>query len=287
MKLGCLTNGISDDFREACRIMKRDGLVYADIQFAWGKEIGDHSAEENASMKAIMEEYGLVPAVLSRHNFNGLSIRETEKTSPAYQQHLQMFRHTLSLQKYFNARFVRIMSCAKTPLIWGFQGAGRWIAGNNETWPRLLHLLEEPVRMAEEAGVVLAMETGVFGGLNNGYLAGKFVKELGSSNLKILWDPGNCLNSGEEPWPEGYEYVREHLCHVHIKDLKFQRKRYTAEFTPMGQGDMAPFFQDIADALKKDHYEGIISLENCYEPDGNVYQGYLENITLFQEIFGD
>ena len=285
MKLGCITNGISDDFENACRVMSQDGLIYADLQNVWGKAVGSLTHEENVRMKHLMEQYGIIPWVLCRHDFSGLSIKDTELTGGKYQEHIESFKRTLALGKFLETKYIRIMSFSKAPLLWGKEGAGRWLADNNTSWAKLLKLMEHPVRLAEEAGVTLVVETGLFSGLNNGYLAAKFIRDLGSNQLKILWDPANCLYSGEEPWPEGYTYVREYLSHIHIKDIKYNRKKYTAEFTPLGAGDMGPYLCDLAETLRKDNYQGVVTLENCYEPNHNVYAGYEANLQLFKKLF--
>ena len=51
MKLGAITNGISQSFETALKIMKNDGISYAELQFIWDTEICHHTEEENKEMK--------------------------------------------------------------------------------------------------------------------------------------------------------------------------------------------------------------------------------------------
>ena len=52
-------------------------------------------------------------------------------------------------------------------------------------------------------------------------------------------------------------------------------------------GDMAPFLEDIAVGLKKDNYDGVISLESVYHPtDGTFEDGFHASLGKFKELFG-
>ena len=44
-KLGVITDGISRDLERALEVMKEAELEYAELQYLWDKEVGDHDAE--------------------------------------------------------------------------------------------------------------------------------------------------------------------------------------------------------------------------------------------------
>ena len=46
MKLGVITDGISQDLEYALKVMNETGLDHAELQFVWDKEIGDQTPEE-------------------------------------------------------------------------------------------------------------------------------------------------------------------------------------------------------------------------------------------------
>jgi hypothetical protein len=55
----------------------------------------------------------------------------------------------------------------------------------------------------------------------------------------------------------------------------------------MGEGQLGPLFKDMAAALIKDHYEGVISFESVYHPgNGNFEDGFRKCIVKFKNIFG-
>lgn len=56
----------------------------------------------------------------------------------------------------------------------------------------------------------------------------------------------------------------------------------------MGEGQLGPLFDDIASALRKDQYDGVISFESVFHPgNGNFEDGFRKCINKFIKIFGD
>ncbi|MEP1571100.1 MAG: sugar phosphate isomerase/epimerase, partial [Roseibium album] len=87
---------------------------------------------------------------------------------------------------------------------------------------------------------------------------------------------------------EGYEELRGgYLGHVHIKDVLVDTPRATLEVRRMGEGQLADQFQPMADALRADAYDGVISFESVYHPgNGDFEAGFRLCIDRFREIFG-
>ena len=105
--------------------------------------------------------------------------------------------------------------------------------------------------------------------------------------MKILWDPCNALYCTEKPFPDGYEAGKKHIGHVHIKDALIDIAKASVDFRSLGEGDMAPFLIDIANALRTDNYEGIVSLEANYRPDRKDFiDGTRSSIDRFKKLFG-
>jgi hypothetical protein len=49
---------------------------------------------------------------------------------------------------------------------------------------------------------------------------------------------------------------------------------------------MAPSFEPIAQGLKDDGYDGVISLESVYRPDGGTFEdGFKASVGLFKRVF--
>ncbi|NRB31950.1 MAG: sugar phosphate isomerase/epimerase, partial [Rhizobiaceae bacterium] len=78
-----------------------------------------------------------------------------------------------------------------------------------------------------------------------------------------------------------------YLGHIHIKDVLVDTPRATLEVRRMGEGQLADQFQPLADELRADGYDGVISFESVYHPgNGNFEDGFRLCIDRFKEIFG-
>ena len=77
-KLGVITDGISRDFERALQVLTEAGLNYAELQYLWEKEVGDLNDDEMAKAKALIDKYGVGISCISRHNFVGMLVGDTE-----------------------------------------------------------------------------------------------------------------------------------------------------------------------------------------------------------------
>ncbi|PAB61038.1 sugar phosphate isomerase/epimerase family protein [Anaeromicrobium sediminis] len=287
MKIGAITNGCSYDFEEACKILNSTDVKYAELQFLWDKEVGDHTPEEIEKIKELLNTYNLKVSCISRHNFVGLNVMTTEVDDENYKRHMMYLKKTIDMAKELGTNLVRTMTFGKQMVIWGDHGADKWNAGGNKSWDKLLKLFEKPVQLAEDEGIDLVMETGTGAMITSGYLARKLIDDLGTKHLKVLWDPCNSLYCNDILFPDAYYAIRDHIAHVHIKDAHVNIPKATIDFCPIGEGNMAPYLENIANALKKDNYNGVISLENVYRPDnGDYLDGYYIDIKNMKRLFG-
>lgn len=54
----------------------------------------------------------------------------------------------------------------------------------------------------------------------------------------------------------------------------------------LGTGDMAPYLEDIAGALKRDKYQGVVSYESVYMPDNGTFEdGFRESLPAMKQLF--
>ena len=287
MKIGVITNGISEDLEYALKVMNKTGVKYAELQFVWDKQVGDHTPEEINKIKKLVDSYGVKVSCVSRHNFNGLSVMDTEVDDENYNQHMEYLKKTIDMAKTLETRLVRVMTFNKQMVIWGTNGAERWVAGGNKSWNKFLKLFEKPVQLAEDEDVDLVMETGTNAMIVSGYLARKMIEDLGTKHLKVIWDIANSLYCADIPFPDAYAEIRDHIGHIHMKDMKVDIPKATVNFRSLGRGDLAPYLEDIANALRKDNYNGVISLESVYRPDGGTFEdGYYKSIEAMKELFG-
>jgi 3-oxoisoapionate decarboxylase len=135
-------------------------------------------------------------------------------------------------------------------------------APREELIGRVVPMLAEAARAAEDQGVVLALENHI--DFTSQELL-RIIELVGSDNLRVNFDTGNCLRLFEDP-VEAATRLAPYTISTHTKDITTRRKGGSPadNFTwwpacPAGQGviDMP----GVVEALKKGGFDGSLSLE--------------------------
>ena len=287
MKLGVICDGISRDLTHAIDVMDEFDLTYAELQFVGDKEVGDHSAAEITEIDQLLRGRGKPVSCLSRHIFAGTT-SANRPGDALHQKHMDALKRVIDMAHILGAPLVRIMTQKKEQILWGRNGAEKWNVAHG-AWDTMAPMIAPAVDLTKAEGVTLVVETGNGTMVNSNYTARKLIDELDAKDtLKVLWDPGNNCWCHEQAFPDGYEAVRGgYLGHVHIKDVLVDTPRATLEVRKMGTGQLGPMFQPMADAMRADHYDGVISFESVFHPgNGDFEDGFRQCIGLFKEIFG-
>jgi sugar phosphate isomerase/epimerase len=287
MKLGVITDGISRDFAHALEVMDEFGLDHAELQFLWAKEVGDLDAGERKRALELIKRHGKTVSCISRHVFAGMPMT-TRPGDPLHLQHMEGLKRCIDMAHEFGSPLVRIMSGRKEMILFGAHGAEQWNVARGG-WDALLPLIAPAVELARAEGVTLVVETGNGTMINSAWTGRKLIDDLGAKDvLKILWDPANNCWAHETAYPDGYETMTGgYLGHVHIKDVRVDTPKAFLEVRPMGEGQLAAQFQPLADALRRDGYDGAISFESVYHPgDGDFEAGFRTCIDRFKAFFG-
>ena len=287
MKLGVICDGISRDLSHALKVMDEFGLEYAELQFVGDKEVGDHTAQEIAGIKALLQAHGKPVSCLSRHIFAGMT-SANRPGDDLHTKHMDALKRVIAMAHQLGSPLVRIMTPRKEQILWGKGGAEKWNVAHG-AWDAMLPLIAPAVDLARAEGVTLVVETGNGTMVNSNYTACRLIDELNAKDaLKVLWDPANNCWCHELAYPDGYTEVRDgYLGHVHIKDVQVDTPRATLEVREMGQGQLGPLFPAIADALRLDRYNGVVSFESVYHPGkGDFEAGFRASIDLFKNLFG-
>ncbi len=287
MKLGVICDGISRDLYHAIDVMDEFDLQYAELQFVGDTEVGDHSAQQIAEMDKLLRDRGKPVSCLSRHIFAGMT-SANRPGDELHVKHMDALKRVMEMAHVVGSPLVRIMTQKKEQILWGRNGAEIWNVANG-AWDSMAPMIAPAVDLARQEGLTLVVETGNGTMVNSNYTARKLIDELDAKDvLKVLWDPANNCWCHELAYPDGYaELDGGYLGHIHIKDVIVDTPRATLEVCEMGKGQLAPLFQPIADALRTDQYDGVISLESVYHPgNGDFEAGFRRNVELFKAIFG-
>ena len=285
-KLGVITDGISREFEHALSVMNETGLEYAELQYLWEKEVGDLNDAEIAKTQSLLKAHEIKVSCISRHNFAGMLVGDTEVGDGNYNRHMDGLQRCIDMALELGTNVVRIMSFRREMILFGSSGADYWVTSTG-AWDKLLKLLESPVKLAEEKNINLVLETGNNAMVPSAWLGKKLIDDIGSDRLRILWDPANSLYANEPTYPDGWEALKDgYIGHFHIKDAKVNMPHAHVEFCEMGKGDMAPYLDPLANEMKLNNYNGYISLESVYRPDGGSFEdGYRASLPKFKELF--
>ena len=281
LKLGTITDGISRDFEYALDTMVATGLEYVELQYLWEKQVGDLTDADIERVRGLIAARNLKVSCISHHNLSALPV-DTVVVAPAYREHITTLQRCINVAQALGTNLVRIFSFRKEMVLFGAEPVI-----SEGAWATLMNRLEEPLQIADAAGITLVMETAISGNVTSAFLARKLIDALDVPHLKVLWDPCSSLYCTEVPYPDGYEVIREHIAHVHLKDGVVNLPAATFDFCAMRQGQMDPYYNDIVDALKRDGYEGAISLESVYTPVGGTREdGFRASLPVFMELMG-
>ena len=285
-KLGVITDGISREFEHALTVMNETGLKYAELQYLWDKEVGDLNDAEITKAQSLIKSYEMQVSCISRHNFAGMLVGDTEVGDKNYNRHMDGLQNCIDMALELDTNVVRIMSFRREMILFGSMGADHWVTSTG-AWDKLLKLLELPVKLAEEKNINLVLETGNNAMVPSAWLGKKLINDIGSDRLRILWDPANSLYANEPTYPDGWEALKDgYIGHFHIKDAKVNMAHAHVEFCEMGKGDMAPYLEPLANEMKLNNYNGYISLESVYRPEGGSFEdGYRASLPKFKELF--
>ena len=287
MKVSVITNGISQDYETCCKVMQKTGVQYAELQEIYGKRVELLTQEEAEEIRALNEQYGITPVSVTTHAFAGVDVMSLHVGDETYEKHMALLKNGIRVARIVGAPQVRAMPFTKAIVLHGAHGSDQWNAGGNKAWPKFIELYRPIAKLAEDEDITITVENGFNAMIVSGYQCRKFAEELGCDKIKILWDPANALYYGDIPYPNAYNEIKDCLGHVHIKDLNCSIVEGWVDIKNIGHGMMAPYLDDIRTALERDGYDGYVSLENIYRPDGGDFiDGYYLDIEEPKKRFG-
>jgi sugar phosphate isomerase/epimerase len=267
--------------------MDEFGLGQVELQYVWDKQVGELDAAERARVRELVQRHGKRVSCLSRHVFAGLTTANRPGDAQ-HDQHMDGLKRVIEMAHELGGPLVRIMTSKKEMILWGSHGAEIWNVAKG-AWDSMLPLIAPAVELARAEGVTLVVETGNGTMVNSCWTARRLIDDLDAKDvLKVLWDPANNCWAHEQAWPDGYESLKGgYLGHIHIKDVQVDTPKAFLEVRRMGEGQLADQFAPIAQALRADGYDGVISLESVYHPgNGDFEAGFRACIGTFKRIFG-
>lgn len=132
------------------------------------------------------------------------------------------------------------------------------IADPDSVFDRIVDDLQKAISVAKQQDVTLVLENEFSTNIATGTETGKLLKRITDRRLMHNWDPGNCFEAGEQPFPKAWDQLdHSRISHIHLKDAAGKA------WKPIGAGEID--FVGQFQALKAMHYSGTLSLETHYK----------------------
>ncbi len=253
MRLGVITDEVSQDFELALDFAKSYGLDCVELRSAYEKGPFDYTEEDILAIKAISDRYGIPVTAISSPMF------KCEYSEENIKLHTEKFKTLLGFAKILGAKKIRCFDFLK-----------------NESVSRemIRDAYTEAYAAAEADGVTILIESEPT--TNSCCCAdiAELVQVVNRPYFKALYDPGNNIYATDEiPYPDGYLAIADQLGHVHIKDAKRVGGETVATAVGEGEVDYPALFAE----LKRIGYDGDIMLETHYRPAGAIDDATLKN----------
>ncbi|MGQ9554752.1 MAG: sugar phosphate isomerase/epimerase family protein [Anaerolineae bacterium] len=251
-KIAIITDEVSHNFEQALDMIKSWGLKYVELRTVDKVNVVDLDDAGVARVKKLLGEKGLSVVALASPFLK--CYLHQPKAGPAgdaffsqastYEEHLKILNRCGYLAKTFDINMTRCFS------FWREDDPKAVFAD-------VVERLQHSVKLAQEYGLVLAMENETSCNGGTPQEVRDLVAAVDSPTLGVMWDAGNAQWAGVEAYPDGYNVIRERIYHVHIKDVAFDGGG--GHGTVFGQGKVN--FRDMFVALHADGYDGPLSLE--------------------------
>ena len=283
-KLAVHTDLLGPNFNHALDVARELGIEHLSMRGLWNKSIVDLSDSEIRDVKSSVLKYGLKVCSISPDLFF-LPLREGEDEITrrgSYLDHVNMLKRAVELAEIFDTNIIK---CWSFLIDKQFTPHPHWLAQPFSVWEKIIERFQKPIQIAEEAGVILAIESCHHSNAGTGMLVCKLIDELGSKNVRLLWDPSNSFyTSGQDPYPYEYEHVKDYIACVDVKDKIIDTRLGKNVDTIMGKGNKI-YWPGILQRLLEDNYQGPIVMESPYKPKGGTIEdGAKENIKELKEM---
>jgi sugar phosphate isomerase/epimerase len=239
-KLSFITDEVSQDLGEIRDFVRHFNIEAIEIRTILNKSLPE-ILNEKATIKGFLDENNLKVSAIAAPTFKcGIDSEED------YEKHIAVFKSALELANYLDTKLVRSFTF--------------WKRGRYEDYKeRIIKKFEKIVKLAEEYDNTIVVENEPSTFVGNGRTLADFISSLSTKAVRALWDPGNNLmdEEREDSYPIGFNYIKNFVLHVHIKDGV--RENSKVRFLKVGEGQAK--IEENLRALKEIGYSGYISLE--------------------------
>lgn len=211
--LSAFADEYADSFEEQLQALKRFGIGYIELRHIDGKNISLLDEREVERVKERLDAYGIRVSAL------GSPIGKIALDGDLA-EHFRMAERVFSMAQRLGAKYVRMFSF--------YPPKGEAIHSKRT---EVLVLLEKLLNLAQKYDVILCHENEaeIYGSTPEA--CRDLLDQFGGA-LKCVFDMGNFVLEGVDPYPSAYELLKKDIAYFHIKDALFQ-----GAIVPPGKGE--------------------------------------------------
>ena len=249
-KLAVITDGLSQDFEAALKIVKSYKIEWVEIRAVWGKYNTEASPEQIRRLKELLNAYEIrcsqVDTALFKCTLPGTKTLGAGTPVYPYSEQMDLLKRAIDRAHAWGTDQVRIFT------FWR-------VAEPGKIYGRITEEVQKAAEVAKSAGVRLVIENEDETNVGTVHELSRMLATL-PSNVGANYDIGAPLWLGEIPYPDGYRALDpKRIWNVHLKGAQcapgFEDCRET--FADQGQIDLKGQLQ----AFLRNGYQGTMSLE--------------------------
>ncbi|MDB5084988.1 MAG: sugar phosphate isomerase/epimerase [Bacilli bacterium] len=243
-RLGIITDEVSQDINEVINFAQKFSLETLELRSLYDKPLHQLDNATIQEIKSLISKSGLSICALSAPIF------KCELDDPKQlQRHVELVERYIDIATELNVKLIRGFSFwAKTAF--------------EQALPTITEQIKNIVPYFEKSGITFALEFDPSVYASNARKVSVILDAVQSPFVKALYDPGNDVWDPDEevPYPDGYEYLKGKICHIHLKDaLKVGTE---VEAVAIGSGQVN--YHGLFRKLIEDRYEGYVIVETHY-----------------------
>ena len=256
-KTGVISDEISQDIGIAIELAKKFSLDAIEIRSVFDKGPFDLDKDDILHIKNAVFNAGMKISAISAP-FYKCDINNQDEIK----QNLQGLEKCIKMAEIFETNMIR--------------GFTFWRSGTLASClDQIVDLYQKPISMLKQNGMVITLESDPSVNTSNAFELAEVIEAIDAPQLKALWDPGNNIYTpgAEIPYPDGYNRIKKHIAHVHLKDAVLDLDG-TAVGCRFGDGNVD--FKGQLQSLLDGGYKGYVVMETHYRKARTLSKDVLE-----------